>query len=51
MISDINNVFSKWQNRYSGTVLVKQADNILLSFSGGYAHKGFKIPNTIVQLL
>jgi len=47
MISDINNVFSKWQNRYSGTVLVKQADNILLSFSSGYAHKGFKIPNTI----
>jgi len=37
----------KWQASYSGTILVKQGNDILLSYSNGYAHKGFQIPITI----
>jgi CubicO group peptidase (beta-lactamase class C family) len=32
---------------FSGTVLVKQGDNIIFEGAYGYAHKGFKVPNNI----
>ena len=46
----IIDIFNKWKNSYSGTALIKKGNETLLSYTGGYAHKGFAILNNIDTL-
>lgn len=46
MIKQLDDILSKCNDDYSGAILVKQKDTILLQYSGGYAHKGFRVANT-----
>jgi len=46
----IVDIFNKWRDAYSGTVLIIKDKEILLSCASGYAHKGFAIPNNMDTL-
>ena len=48
MIEQIEKLFNDYakNENFSGVALIKQGENILFEYEYGYAHKGFKIPNT-----
>lgn len=48
MEQELNALFEEYHKRhhFSGAALVKRSENVIFSKAYGYAHKGFKVPNT-----
>ena len=49
MLNEIESLYEKYykENNFSGSALVKKGDNIVFARAYGYAHRGFKVKNTI----
>lgn len=47
MLKNLEHIFSSYAEMYSGTALIRSKHETLLSFAGGYAHRGCKVPNTL----
>ena len=47
MKEEIERIYSKWRDVYSGTLLVEKSKNILFSAAGGEANMAYGVANTI----